>query len=242
MSFQDRVDTVQSRLHLGNVKPSVLVMIIVAISVTIAVAVVGLSSLVSGESFAIEKDESHTTSQFSETSKLTLQNADDPVQPNVSEVDNSEPVYLCVHVSGCVLAPGVYYLEEGSRVHRAIEAAGGFTDNAQRDYVNEARLLVDGEHIVIPSIEEIDNSGSNGGSDWVPDIESSGTNASFGLININTADLDELMSLSGIGEATANKIIADREANGLFGSIEDLKRVSGIGEKKFEAISSDICI
>lgn len=148
-----------------------------------------------------------------------------------AEIEALTTVY--VHVSGAVVAPGLYELPEDSRVAAAIEAAGGFAEDAATDGVNLARVVSDGEQIAVPTMEEQAASGSEA------------TGAATGgssLVNINTASASELDTLPDIGPSTAEKIIADREANGPFASIEDLKRVSGIGDKKYAQLESLICV
>ena len=126
-------------------------------------------------------------------------------------------------------------LEEGSRVQDAVEAAGGFADGAARDALNLARVLQDGEQVVVPTEEELTASVS-------PSAEVSAAPAARGRININPATAEELDALPGIGPATAEKIVADREANGPFSTIEDLKRVSGIGDKKYTELADSVCV
>ena len=139
---------------------------------------------------------------------------------------------LYVHVSGCVAKPGLYELEEGSRLASAIEAAGGFTEDAACDSVNLARRLEDGEMVVVSPA-----SGTSSAGEEMPE-----TKTASSLININTATVEELEQLPGIGPSTAQKIVSDRMANGSFKSLDDLKRVAGIGDKKFETISALICV
>ena len=165
------------------------------------------------------------------------------------------PSTLFVHVGGCVLAPGVVELAASSRVSDAITAAGGFSETAAPDALNLARLVTDGERIIVPSWEEYEASkssydaafetGSKATSSSVEPTSTSstgGSTVSNGLININTATAAELQTLNGVGPSTAEKIIADREASGPFNTIEDLMRVSGIGEKKFAALAPYICV
>ena len=157
---------------------------------------------------------------------------------------------VCIHVDGCVAAPGVYYLEAGSRVIDAVTAAGGATEKARTDAVNLAQEVQDGQQIVIPS-----RSRRSGG---IPPMgradrtassssQASGDGASsFGrLTGSSTSTRPRRRSfetLKGVGAATAEKIIADREANGPFKSIDDLTRVSGIGEKKLSAMRDRLCL
>lgn len=133
---------------------------------------------------------------------------------------------IMVHIGGAVQNPGVYTVEEGDRLQAAIEAAGGFLEDAAEDAINPARVINDGEQVIVPTLEEFAA---------LPPAE----HQDFGYkgkVSINTASVQELCTLPGIGEATAQKIVSDREAKGPFSSLEDLMRVSGIGEKKFEAL------
>ena len=101
--------------------------------------------------------------------------------------------------------------------------------------MNLARVLTDGEQIIVPSTQ------SDGGSDTAPATAASAGMAA-GRVNINTADVATLDTLPGIGASTAAKIVADREANGPFKTVEDLKRVSGIGDKKFSQLDGCITV
>lgn len=138
---------------------------------------------------------------------------------------------ILVHVDGAVRSPGVYELEEGMRVHDAVLAAGGLAESADTSGMNLAARVGDGEKVHVPLAGE--NAVMSGG----------GTSASGpSLVNINTATAEELDELPGVGESTARAIIEDREKNGAFGTPEDLMRVSGIGEKKFERLEAMICV
>lgn len=141
---------------------------------------------------------------------------------------------ICVYICGAVHEPGVYELPEGSRVHEALEMAGGMTEEAAAYALNLARIAVDGEQIYVPDAEEIQGqsilSGSADGSGYEKKV------------NINTASMEELMTLTGIGEAKAESIIRYREENGGFQSIEDLMEIGGIKEGVFEKIKDDITI
>jgi len=132
--------------------------------------------------------------------------------------------YIFVDIDGAVKNPGVYQLEDGDRVNDAIIMAGGLTEHAYTKNLNKARKISDGEKIYIPAEGEIESSSN-----------------SSGLININTASISELMSLPGIGEVYAQRII-DYRSSKLFGSVEEIKNIEGIGEKTFEKIKELITI
>ncbi|MGN0337568.1 MAG: helix-hairpin-helix domain-containing protein [Lachnospiraceae bacterium] len=132
-----------------------------------------------------------------------------------------ETEMLAVFVCGSVVTPGVYELPTGSRVYEAIALAGGMTDEAAQTAVNQAELLTDGQMIEIPTKEE-------------QQVRTAAEEARLdGLVNINTADLEELKTLPGIGDSKARSIIAYREKNGAFKTIEDIKSVDGIGDGIF---------
>ena len=135
---------------------------------------------------------------------------------------------LTVFVCGAVKAPGVYELPAGSRVYEAIAIAGGTTDEAAQTAVNQAELLCDGQMIEIPTREE-----------QMAKAAAEEARAD-GLVNINSADLEELKTLPGIGDSKARSIIAYREENGAFENPEDIKNVDGIGEGVFAKL--DGCI
>lgn len=158
-----------------------------------------------------------------------------PSSPEPEAVETKAQVY--VYVTGAVTTPGVYSLDEGLRVCDAVEAAGGLAEDADASTVNLARVLSDGEHIDLPTKAEVEAALAQG-----PAGGASGTAAAPSLVNINTADASALETLSGVGSATAQAIISDREQNGPFSSIEDLMRVDGIGEKKFAKLKDSICV
>lgn len=150
-------------------------------------------------------------------------------------VTEAEPVVemIMVDVGGEVNEPMVAVLEEGSRVEDAINAAGGVTVNADLTEINRAAFVEDGEKILIPSkTTGAEYDGAPKGSSY--------SGYSDSRININTATSEELQLLNGIGPATAEKIIEYRDENGRFNDIEDIKNVSGIGDKTFDKFKDDI--
>lgn len=147
---------------------------------------------------------------------------------------------IFVHVGGAVREPGLYVLEPGARVVDAVGAALGFTDDAARDGLNLARVLVDGEQVLVPveGEEQPPPGGGEAGGGGAPGGASGGAAdaSGGGLVNLNTATAADLDALPRIGPAIAGRIIAWREENGPFASVEDLLAVSGIGEKMLETL------
>lgn len=144
---------------------------------------------------------------------------------------------IYVHVCGAVKNAGVYKMTEGDRVFAAIEAAGGFLPDAAEESINQARVLADGEELYIPTREEILSSASSFAPAGLAESDSKEQK-----VNINTADVSELTTLTGIGETRARAIIAWREQNGDFSSPEDLKNVEGIADKTYEKIKDRITV
>lgn len=151
--------------------------------------------------------------------------------PGIVSQEPSGETTLVVHVAGAVLRPGLVWMPGGSRVGDAIEAAGGNLGSAALDALNLARLLSDGEQVYVPSLDEVaagTASSLTGGSIGPPE--------SSAHVDLNSADVTALDTLPGVGPSTAAKIVADREANGPFTSVDDLQRVAGIGPKRIEEI------
>ncbi len=150
-----------------------------------------------------------------------------------TEVESAEHIsekQIYVYVCGSVYNPGVYLLENESRIVAAIDAAGGFLEDAAKEAVNLAAPVTDGMQIVVPSQEEFLNTKA-----YEQKVQD-------GKVNLNTAQRQELCTLSGIGEAKAEAILAYRNEIGGFSSIEQLKNVAGIGESLFERIKESIYI
>lgn len=154
----------------------------------------------------------------------------------------STSAHVVVHVDGAVMLPGVYELADGARVNDAIELAGGLTAEADTSTLNLAAKLADGQKVTVPLVGESTNSASSGEATLSADGSGSSAAAANTLVNINTASADELDTLPGVGPSTAATIIQDREESGPFTSIEDIMRISGIGEKKFAKIKDYICV
>jgi competence protein ComEA len=169
----------------------------------------------------------------------------EPPQPTTPPEPTATPGPIQVYVNGQVTAPNVYELPPDSRVGDAVEAAGGWTDEANTAVINLAQPLVDGMQIYVPAENEVvealppvvtaPDSFTRSGDGL--DVANVG-----GLVNINTAGLEELDALPGIGPSTAQKILDYREEYGRFNTIEELMNVSGIGEAKFGSVKELITV
>lgn len=139
---------------------------------------------------------------------------------------------LYVDIKGAIQMPGVYEMQSHQRVIDVIQKAGGLKEDSDSNTINFARQLEDEMMIYIP----------HEGEEVYVELEGSPEPSSEASININQADLNSLLSLNGIGPQKAQEIIAYRESNGPFSSIEDITNVSGIGEKTFEKIQDQITV
>lgn len=146
-------------------------------------------------------------------------------------LDSPAAAVIFVHILGEVRRPGLVQLREGDRVIDAVAAAGGYTDAADREYLNLARFVSDGEQLVVFAEGEAPAQASGA----VPGGSGSG-GAGSGKVNLNLADLATLQTLPRVGPALAERILQWREVNGRFRSIEDLMSVSGIGDKTFAGL------
>ena len=154
---------------------------------------------------------------------------------NIDEANNT----ITVFVSGEVNNPGVVTIESEKRLSDVVEILGGTTENADLNKVNLAMKLEDESHYIIPKIgESVEIYSDDMPINSNEIIQGEKSN----LININKATIQELDTLPGIGEATANKIINYRDENGAFKSIDEIKNVNGIGDKKYEELKSLISI
>ena len=194
--------------------------------------------------FAIGVKYADFKNQDQET-KLVIKEDSNQAQSSGEKGKANDETIIQVYVCGEVKRPGVYRLPEGARLYEAIDMAEA-NDGAEVKYLDMARELVDGESILVPAAGENNENSSNS-----PGISAVATNArnpspgasARGKLNINRATVQELdEGLPGIGPSLAQRIIDHRTSNGAFKQIEDIKNVSGIGDKKFEAIKDLICI
>lgn len=187
--------------------------------------------------------EEYMTEIFTEESNDNME-YDSSMKENTdnSNENNLEKNKIVVEIKGEVARPDVYQLEEGSIIKDLIDMAGGVTEEADLSCINRAEELVNHELIIIGNINDetessvVQNSSVSSGNSTDNDSKSST------LININTADLEQLKKITGIGDIKAQSIIDYREANGGFKSLEELKNVDGIGDKTFEKIKNEITL
>lgn len=180
----------------------------------------------------IFEEESNDNMEYTETLE------EDTTIVNEDSIDRNK---IIVEIKGEVAKPDVYQLEEGSIIKDLIDMAGGVTEEADLSRINRAEELLNHELIIIGNInDETESSVVQNNSTY----SSNGNNSDKGstLININTADLEQLKEITGIGNIKAQSIIDYREANGGFKSLEELKNVDGIGDKTFEKIKEQITL
>ncbi len=156
---------------------------------------------------------------------------------NKNDINENKSKEIRIFVSGEVKNPGVVTIENSKRLVDAIDLLGGFTEEADLNKINLAMTIEDEMHYIIPKIgEEINNNNENVTQNNTKSQEDNSK------ININIANVSDLDKLPGVGEATANKILNYREEKGQFKSIEEIKNVNGIGDKKYEDIKEMITI
>ena len=148
------------------------------------------------------------------------------------EVSTSQETIIFVDIKGAVKNPGVYQMKAGDRVKDGLDAAGGLTDEADSQKVNLAQRVEDQMVIVVPKVGEEATEIPAGGTSKEASKE--------GKVNINTATVEELKTLKGVGEKKAEAIIEYRKKNGSFKTKEDLMKVRGIGKKLFESFQERI--
>jgi competence protein ComEA len=180
------------------------------------------------------EDPADTEDIFSVTAKEA------EMEQSVNE-SSAEPEIIKVDVKGAVKSPGIFTAQAGDRVIDLISAAGSFTEKADTDKVNFAQIIEDQMVIYVPEIGEEDKGdleniqvGTSG------DAVTKGT--SGGLVNLNTATQEDLQTLTGIGPSKANAILEYRETAGKFKEVDELKQVTGIGDKTFERLRDSISV
>ena len=224
---------------------------IITFAIIILISIGGLlcKGYLSDEVYVLNEEEN--TSKNTEDTINKNDGADNSSSSNSNEANKSEKDVevkeITVYISGQVAKEGVVTLSSDKRLADAVEKLGGLTKNADTNNINLAMKLEDEKHYIIPKEGEViqNNSDStqvtsnkdNNSSNNATQSDSQGSK-----ININTADLKQLDDIPGVGEATANKILSYRDENGEFKSIEEIKNVNGIGDKKFENMKDLICV
>ena len=151
--------------------------------------------------------------------------------PTARKSSSKDSIY--VYICGEVKHPGVYKFSKDVRIVAASKASGGLTSKASAESINQAEKMKDGQQITIPSKKQVTKKETT-------DVNA--TQSSSGKININTASVEELKTLSGIGESKANDIISYREEHGSFTSPEDIMKIQGIKEGIYNKIKDKITI
>ena len=210
---------------------AVVVAILVVIAAASGLAMASFNSRSSGVSFE----------RSDEASASDVRGSGDASPDDESSAKSSSAAEVYVDVDGAVVRPGVYRLKDGARVSQAIDAAGGLTAEADVTGLNRASKITDGQKIYVPTVGEQQAAAAVDGAESSA-ATTPGAGSSSGLVNINTASAAELQTLSGIGPSMAQSIIDERTKNGAFASVDDLMRVSGIGEKKLAKIKDCICV
>ena len=151
-----------------------------------------------------------------------------PVMPTDTVAATASAKAVVVDVVGAVRRPGLYRLTEGARVADALARAGGATARAQLDLVNLAATISDGEQIVVPRRGAVVSGGAGGGG--------AAAGVPAGPVHLNTATLEQLDALPGVGPVTAQKILDYRQEHGAFGSVDELDAIPGIGPARLEQL------
>ena len=171
--------------------------------------------------------------QIAEDTPAQAEESADAISDRTEEADTGKEIY--VQINGAVKYPGVYKVQDGARIFDVVELAGGMTEDAAPEAVNQALPIEDGQMITICTQEE-----------WVlmqaEEIQTAAEQADDGLVDINTADAAELCTLPGVGQARAESILAYRQEHGSFQTVEEIKQVSGIKDGLYMKIKDKIKI
>ena len=159
----------------------------------------------------------------------------------VEETTTMIPQNCYVDIKGEVLRPGVYEFSCESRIQEVIKKAGGFTEEADETKINLAQKITDQMQLIVPNVHSKQEGGvTEGNSEKGNSSNSTPSNSKKGTVNINTATLEELQTIKGIGKKKAEAILQYRKEHGAFRTKEDLLQVKGIGKKALEAIESQV--
>lgn len=156
---------------------------------------------------------------------------------DIAETETKADADCYVYICGAVLCPGVYKLSAGSRIYEAVAAAGGLSEEACEDSVNQAQEVADGQMVKILTKEEAEEQRTVS-----EESEAAGQQESGRKVNLNTADAAELMTLPGIGETKAKQILSYREEKGGFSSKDEIMNITGIKEGVYSKIKDYITV
>jgi competence protein ComEA len=237
MDFREFFDELKSKSQTKKIPKGAIKAAVVIVAVLVVFALFRFGAF----SGAVSGEESDAFVSHNSTDKAdATASLDTAAQSSGVEQIGSATVF--VHVVGAVKFPGVYELSPTARIIDAVNAAGGLKAKADAAAVNMADIVKDGQQIRIPKIGEAPQATSAAASGVGGGAVSGASGSQAALVNINTASAEELKTLSGIGDATAVKIINYRESVAAFKKIEDLMEVPGIGEGKFAQVKTSICV
>jgi competence protein ComEA len=192
--------------------------------------------------YVVSKSENENIDKPENINKEENEDKDQIEKIDQKKISENNKKMITIFISGEVKEPGIVTIESDRRLSDAIDKLGGFTSEANLNKINLAMRIEDEKHYIVPKIgdnTDINNTVEEKSNEVT--IEGSNQNE-ISKININIANIQELDTLPGVGEATANKIINYRDEKGKFNSIEDIKNVNGIGDKKYEDIKDKISI
>jgi competence protein ComEA len=203
----------------------VVMLVLVAVAAGVVWYRIGVGGASAGESAA----------PHAVTTTVSTTTLDDPTP---SSGPKSTKARLAVHVAGAVTHPGVVQLDQGARVIDAVEAVGGALADGDLDRLNLAAKVTDGERVYVAKVGQADPGVVDGGGAAAPGkVDGTGTGGAGAKVNLNTATQAQLEELPGIGPTYAQSIIAERERRGGFTSVNDLRSVRGIGDKRFAELA-----
>lgn len=215
----------------------IIAILLLSLGITAGAAACGSSGIALTQTDAVPATEAAAPEVVAESEAVETTAAAGGQDESDKDTGDEEPSVVCVYVCGAVMSPGVYNLPEGARIYEALALAGGLTAEADTAAVNQAQALTDGMMIRIPAVGEsvTQNPVQSTNAD-------AAGNGGSGLVNLNTADAAQLCTLPGIGETKAAAILQYREQHGGFTSKDELMNVSGIGEATYRNLESLITI
>jgi len=225
-----------------------IILSIVAIASGLLYAKSGFKELKKNDTESIFVDNSENNEEISENKDSNKKNSnsknnrtkkDNGDISNKEATDSLQDKTIIVEIKGEVKKPDVYTLNEDAIVKELIEAAGGLTENAELSNINRAKKLQNHELVYIANKNDINKEAKDTNAQGST-IKNQGQGVSNKKVNINSATIEDLKTVNGVGDSKAKSIIEYRDKNGGFKSIEDIKNVTGIGEKMFERIKDQI--